>query len=273
MHLLALTYPAIDPVALRLGPLEIKWYGLAYVMGLLLGWIYMKRLVARPHLWRHDQPPMTPAQIDDLFLWVALGVVVGGRLGHVLLYEGGYYLSRPMEILKVWRGGMAFHGGMIGTIVAVILFCRRRGISALSALDLVSAAVPLGLLFGRIANFINAEVVGRVSDVPWAMAFPGYGPETRHPSQLYEAFFEGLVVFLLLAWLIHRRGALRTPGLIGAVFLVGYGAGRMFCELFKIEEYGGPFVALGTTNGMIYSLPMVLIGIWGIWWTRQRAVA
>ncbi len=266
-------YPAIHPVALEIGPIAIKWYGLAYVAGLLLGWLYIKRLLRQGHLWRAGKAPLTGEQVDDLFLWVALGVVIGGRLGHVLLYEPGYYLSNPLTILQIWRGGMAFHGGMLGTIVAMWLYARKTGAPALSVMDVVSAAVPIGLFFGRIANFINAEVIGRPSNVPWAMVIPGAGPEPRHPSQLYEALLEGLVLFAILRFLIYRRQALATPGLIGAMFLTGYGGFRMICEVFKADEYPGVLSTYFLTPGMAYSLPMLLVGLLAIGWVRRRAVA
>lgn len=272
MSLFVISYPAIDPVALQLGPLSIKWYGLAYVAGLLLGWLYMKRLVADARLWPDGRPPFPPALADDLFIWVALGVVVGGRLGHILLYEPMLYLQRPLEILKIWNGGMAFHGGMLGTILAMWLFARRQDVTPLTVMDVVAASVPFGLFFGRIANFINAEVVGRESDVPWAMAFPGWGPLPRHPSQLYEAALEGVALFLILRWLTHKQRALATPGVVGGAFLAGYGAFRIFCELFKVDEYGD--ILGGTlTRGMLYSIPMLAFGGWLILRGRSRAPA
>ena len=260
MHLLVLKFPAFDPVALQLGPIAIKWYGLAYVAGLLLGWTYIKRLLANGRLWPGGKAPLEPAVVDDLFLWVALGVVVGGRLGNVLLYDAGYYVSHPLEILQVWKGGMAFHGGLIGVIVAAWLFGRSRGVRPETVLDLVSAAVPAGLFFGRLANFINAEIVGTETSVPWAMVFPGYGPNPRHPSQLYEAALEGIALFLLLRWLTHSKGALKHPGLVGGAFLGGYGALRMFCEMFKLDEYRAILGALPITSGMVYCVPMVIAG-------------
>jgi phosphatidylglycerol:prolipoprotein diacylglycerol transferase len=262
MTLFALPYPAIDPVALQLGPLSIKWYGLAYVAGLLIGWQYMKRLVATPSLWKEGRSPFAPTLADDLFIWAAIGIVVGGRLGHVLLYEPSYYLQFPLEILKIWNGGMAFHGGMLGTILAMWLFARRQNVTPLTVMDLVAASVPFGLFFGRIANFINAEVVGRQTDVPWGMVFPGWGPQPRHPSQLYEAALEGVVLFLFLRWLTHRQGALVRPGMVGGAFLLGYGALRIFCEFFKHDEYRPWTGAQPLTMGMLYSVPMLIVGAW-----------
>lgn len=254
-------YPEINPVALQLGPFAVKWYGLAYVAGLLLGWQYLKRLLETARLWPGEQAPMASHQADDLFIWVAMGVVVGGRLGHVLFYEPGHFLRAPLEILQVWKGGMAFHGGLVGTMVAMWLFARRRGVPTLTVMDLVAAAVPFGLFFGRLANFINAEVVGRETTVPWAMVFPGYGPAPRHPSQIYEAVLEGLVVFVILRWLTHRRLALAHPGLVGGAFLAAYGGLRMVCEVFKHDEYRGLFGDIPVTVGFLYCIPMLLAGL------------
>lgn len=262
MDLLVIPYPNIDPVALKLGPLSIKWYGLAYVAGLLLGWQYIRHLLATDRYWGASRPPVPPDAADDLFVWVALGVIVGGRLGHVLLYEPVHYLTNPLEIPQVWKGGMAFHGGLIGTIAAMYLFARARKVAALSIMDLVAAAVPIGLFFGRIANFINAEVVGTPSNVPWAMVFPDWGEAPRHPAQLYEAALEGLVLFLILRFLIARRTALASPGTVGGAFLLGYGAFRIVCEMFKHDEYRRLLGDLPLTSGMAYSLPMLAFGIW-----------
>jgi phosphatidylglycerol:prolipoprotein diacylglycerol transferase len=261
MRLLAIPYPVIDPVALRLGPLEVKWYGLAYMAGLLLGWLYIRHLLRQDRLWPGGQRPFQPERADDLLLYMTVGVLVGGRLGNVLFYEPAHYLRNPLEIPAVWKGGMAFHGGLIGSILAAILFARRTGANTWSVLDLSAAATPMGLLFGRLANFINAELWGRPSDVPWAMVFPGAGPVPRHPSQLYEAFFEGAALFAVLWWLTHHRQALRRPGTVAGTFLIGYGLARSFCEIFREPDAVhllnvGPFTA-----GMLYSLPMIVAGI------------
>ncbi len=269
MNGLVIPYPAIDPVAFDLGPLSIKWYGIAYVIGLLLGWLYIKRLVGRADLWRDGKPPFQPPVADDLFVWVALGVVVGGRLGNVLLYDPGYYFQHPLEILQIWRGGMAFHGGLIGTIIAMWLFARYQAINPLSVMDAVATAVPFGLFFGRIANFINAEVIGSPTNMPWAMVFPGAGPLPRHPSQLYEALLEGLVLFLILRLLTHRFGSLKTPGMIGAAFLIGYGVFRIFCEMFKEDDYRALLEGTPLTSGMAYSIPMIVAGIVAIWFVGR----
>ncbi len=281
MRFLALNFPAIDPVAVSFGPFAVKWYGLAYVAGLLLGWLYIKKLVGDGRLWAGGKAPITAEAVDDLFLWVALGVVLGGRLGNVLLYDAGYYLRHPLEIFQIWKGGMAFHGGMLGVIVAAWLFGRRYDVRPLTIMDLTAAAVPIGLFFGRIANFINAEVVGRESNAPWAMAFCNdivrrynqgtcpAGDVPRHPSQLYEAALEGLALFLILRWLTHGKGALARPGLVGGAFLAGYGALRIVCEMFKHDEYRAILGSLPLTSGMAYCIPMVLAG----WWLIRNARA
>lgn len=273
MQLLAIPFPNIDPVAISLGPLTVKWYGLAYMAGLLLGWFYVKRLVSDNALWAAGQRRMTEPMTDDLLLLVTLGVILGGRLGHVLFYEPSYYFSQPLEILKIWRGGMSFHGGVAGVAIALIAFARWRDVGLFSAGDVVTAAVPIGLFFGRIANFINSEVVGTVSSVPWAIAFPGYGDQPRHPAMLYEAFLEGAVLFAILYWLIHKRDALKMPGLIVGAFLLGYGVFRILAELFKIEEFRLLVPDLPITRGMAYSVPMVLAGLYFIWQARRAKAA
>ena len=256
---LAIAYPNIDPILFEIGPFIIRWYALAYIAGLLLGWLYMKRLIANRTLWS-GEPAASIDDIDDLLLWVALGVILGGRAGYVLFYNPAAFLQNPAEILAIWRGGMSFHGGFLGVILAIILFCRARGLNILSILDLAGAAVTIGLFFGRLANFINAELFGRVSDVPWAMVFPGGGPEPRHPSQLYEAALEGLVLFLLLRYLAYNRLRLRTPGFIAGVFAVGYGISRIIVEFFRMPDQHIGYLAGWLTMGMILSVPMLLVG-------------
>jgi phosphatidylglycerol:prolipoprotein diacylglycerol transferase len=262
MNLLAIRYPAIDPVALQLGPSAIKWYGLAYVAGLLLGWLYIKRLLAERRLWPADAPPFGADKLDDLLLYMTAGVIAGGRLGFVLLYEPAYYLRNLLEIPQVWRGGMSFHGALVGCGVALVLFARAKGVGVRSVMDACAAAVPIGLFFGRLANFINAELWGRPSSVPWAMVFPDGGPAPRHPSQLYEAVLEGLALFVVLRWLTHAKLGLKAPGTVTGVFLVGYALGRSFSELFR-DPHPGHLLNIGPlTAGIAYSLPMLLLGIW-----------
>ena len=262
MNWLAIPYPVIDPVALQLGPLAVKWYGLAYIAGLVLGWLYIRRILATTHLWGQSGPPTDAQRVDDLLIYMTIGVLAGGRLGYVLFYEPRHFLSNPLDIPAVWRGGMSFHGGLIGSIVAIVYFARRNNANPWSMLDVCAAATPIGLFFGRLANFANAELVGRPTSVPWAMVFPGSGPLERHPSQLYEAFFEGLVLFAVLWWLTHKALALRRPGIVAGVFMLGYGLARSFCELFREPDPGhvltlGPFTA-----GILYSVPMIIVGIW-----------
>ncbi len=257
---LVLPFPSIDPVLIEFGPFAVRWYSLAYIGGLVLGWLYIKRLVSTGSLWRGD-PVTTPEKIDDLLLWVALGVILGGRLGYVLFYNLPYFLSHPAEILAVWQGGMSFHGGFLGVMVALVVFCRRYDLSILSMFDLAAAAVPIGLFFGRLANFINAELFGRVSDVYWAMVFPGGGPEPRHPSQLYEAFLEGLVMFLVLRFLTHHRGKLATPGFVAGCFAIGYGLSRILVEFFRMPDSHLGYYADVFTMGMFLSVPMVAAGL------------
>lgn len=274
----AIPFPDIDPVAISLGPVVVKWYGLAYMAGLVLGWLYIRRLLATERLWPAATPPFPLAKVDDLLLYMTVGVVLGGRLGFVLLYEPGYYLSNPLDILAVWKGGMAFHGALIGCGLAIVLFARAHRVDPLSAMDLCAAAVPLGLLFGRLANFINGELYGRPTDVPWGMVFPEarlFHPQTeptpRHPSQLYEAALEGLALFLVLRIATHRLGALRAPGRVVGLFLVGYGLARSFAELFR-EPHGGHALNIGPlTAGIAYSIPMILLGLYFLW--RARAAA
>lgn len=282
----AIPFPNFDPVAVSIGPifgygpLDIKWYGLAYVAGLVLGWLYIRRLVSTKRLWRNDTPPFIPDKVDDLLLYMTAGVVLGGRLGYVLLYQPETYLANPLEVLMINKGGMAFHGALVGTIAAIWLFARNQGVNMWSTGDLCAAAVPIGLFFGRVANFINGELFGRVSDVPWAMVFPdawklhaAVEPATRHPSQLYEAALEGLLLFLVLRYLTHHRDALKTPGVVGGMFLAGYGAARIVAELFR-EPHAGHFLNVGPfTAGMFYSLPMVLIGLALIVRARRAATA
>jgi phosphatidylglycerol---prolipoprotein diacylglyceryl transferase len=273
MGFLALHYPAIDPVALRLGPLSVKWYGLAYVAGLLLGRFYVKALLERDRLWPGEKGPFAPEKVDDLLLYMTVGVLLGGRLGYVLFYQPRFFVTNPLEIVAVWNGGMSFHGALLGSIVAIFMFARRIGAELWSVMDLAAAATPMGLFFGRLANFINAELWGRTSSVPWAMVFPDAGDLPRHPSQLYEATTEGLILFAVLWWLTHRTGALRQPGVIAGTFLTGYGLARSFCELFREPDPGHWFTIGPFTAGILYSLPMILAGILIIRMSRRRVAA
>ncbi|AYD01659.1 prolipoprotein diacylglyceryl transferase [Neorhizobium sp. NCHU2750] len=267
LHLLAiLPFPQIDPVAFSIGPLSVHWYGLAYVAGIMIGWFYARKLIERPHLWKGDAAPMTNAHLDDFLVWIAVGIVVGGRTGYVLFYDLQPMLEDPIRIIQIWNGGMSFHGGLMGSIIAMFLFARRNAIPVWSMFDIIAAVVPLGLFFGRIANFINGELWGRLSSMPWAMVFPTGGPFARHPSQLYEAGLEGIVLLSLLAIMIFRFKALRIPGLISGIFVMGYGFSRIFVEFFREPDAQLGYL-LGTnwlTMGMVLSSPMLLIGLWAI---------
>jgi phosphatidylglycerol---prolipoprotein diacylglyceryl transferase len=259
MPLLALPFPDFDPVLISIGPFAIRWYALAYILGILLGWAYARAIVRSEKPWG-GSPPMTAIDLDDFIVWVTLGIILGGRLGYVLFYNPSYFAAHPAEIVQLWKGGMSFHGGFAGCIAAVVLFGWRRNIPVLSLGDITCAAGPIGLLFGRIANFINGELWGRVTDVPWAFVFPSGGPLPRHPSQLYEAVLEGAVLFAVLAVLI-RGGALRRPGLIIGVFAIGYALARSFVEFFREPDAQLGFLWGPFTMGMALSAPMLLFGI------------
>ena len=260
--LFAIPYPAIDPILVSFGPFAIRWYALAYITGLVVGWRYCLHLASRPPkvATRHD--------IDDFLFWATLGVVLGGRLGYVLFYKPGFYLTHPAEIVAVWHGGMSFHGGALGVITAIVLFCWRRGINLLAFGDIIVCAVPIGLFFGRIANFINGELYGRPSDVPWAMVFPTGGPEPRHPSQLYEACLEGLILFAVLNLLERFTPIRQRPGALSGVFLMGYALARMIGELFREPDAFLGYFTFGVTMGQILSVPLLLIGLALFLWAR-----
>ena len=277
MPVFAIPFPMIDPVAVQLGPLSIKWYGLAYVVGLLGGWWYARRLVASDALWAGRARPQ-PVELDDMLLFVAFGVVLGGRIGFVLFYDLPRYLERPQDIFAIWQGGMSFHGGLIGATLGLWLFAGRRGYPALSVFDLAAAVVPIGLLLGRIANFINGELWGRPApDFPYAMVFPNGGPLPRHPSQLYEAFAEGLLLFVLVNLLV-RAGGFRRPGFVAGVFGMGYAVARIVCEFFREPDpqlgflFGTSVDALsgGITMGMLLSLPVFFAGLWLVLRSRRE---
>lgn len=278
-------FPDIDPelfsVSLFGIELALRWYALAYIVGIVLGWRLVLRAVKRPALWPGERPVMSPAQVEDFLFWVILGVILGGRLGYVFFYQAGYYLSHPGEILQVWQGGMSFHGGALGVILAGFLYTARHSIARLSTADMVCLGLPPGLFLGRLANFINAELWGRPTDLPWGVAFPGEAAQfcpgvagicARHPSQLYEALLEGLILGLLLVWLAWRRGGFKRPGLIAGTFFAGYGLARFAVEFVRQPDalFVSPANPLGLawqaggwglTMGQILSLPMILVGL------------
>jgi len=310
MPLFVIPFPAIDPIAIPLGPFAIRWYALAYIVGLVIGWRYCLMLA--------DRPPnlVGRREVDDFLVWATLGVVLGGRIGYVLFYNLAYYADHPVQALYLWHGGMSFHGGAIGVTVAIILFARLRGVSILALSDIVIEAVPIGLFFGRIANFINGELYGRAGSVPWAMQFPTelladpaeasaaidaaskidpafnsvdaiiaadrHNPQIqailaqiltpRHPSQLYEAASEGILLFLLLLYAEHR-GARRRPGFETGLFLAGYAAARMAGELFRQPDIQIGYLAFGLTMGQLLSIPVLLAGFAFIWRARRMPAA
>ncbi|MGQ3676516.1 prolipoprotein diacylglyceryl transferase [Xanthobacter sp. TB0139] len=259
MTMLALPFPTIDPVLVEIGPLAIRWYALAYIAGLVLGWLLARALVSRPALWG-GVAPMKPQDLDDALFWATLGVILGGRIGYVLFYNFSYYAANPGEIIAVWKGGMSFHGGLAGTILALLWFARSRGIRILSMLDVAGVVAPLGLLFGRLANFINSELWGRPTDVAWAVIFPNGGNIPRHPSQLYEAALEGLILFLVMMLLV-RLGGLRRPGLATGLFAIGYALARIIVEFFREPDPQLGYLAFGTTMGQWLSVPLLLAGL------------
>ncbi len=258
-----LPYPNIDPVFLRLGPLQFRWYGLMYLLSLAAAYFVIKlRAAARGVAISKDQ-------LYDLIVYAAVGVFAGGRLGYVLFYNLPYYLEHPAKIVAVWEGGMAFHGGLLGTILAVWLFCRRRGFPFYTIADLAAITVPIGLGLGRLGNFINGELYGRPSDAPWCMVFPGGGPECRHPSQLYEAGLEGGLLFIVL-WLIGRQPT--PPGTVCWSFITGYGLCRVVVEFFREPDFHLGFILGPFSMGQLLSAPMILIGAFMLAWGYQKAV-
>ncbi|MGV6805732.1 MAG: prolipoprotein diacylglyceryl transferase [Ruegeria sp.] len=282
-----LNFPDLSPELFSISifgmEFALRWYALAYIAGILIAWRMALVAIRRPALWPGQTPPLRPEQLEDLITWIILGVILGGRLGFVLFYQPAFYLSHPLDILKVWQGGMSFHGGLLGVVTAAFLFARRQKISLLPLTDLIAHTVPPGLLLGRLANFVNAELWGRPSEVPWAVIFPGAAAQdcvgvaagmcARHPSQLYEAAMEGVLLGILLLWLVYRQGALSWPGRVTGVFLAGYGVSRFIVEFFRQPDAqfvspGNPLglawhiSGYGLTMGQLLSLPMIALGLW-----------
>ena len=260
MPFLTIAFPEIDPIAISIGPIAIRWYALAYIAGIVFGWLYARSLVKNERLWG-GPAPITLLQLDDFILWVTIGIIVGGRTGYVLFYNPAFFAQHPAQIFVLWNGGMSFHGGFLGCVAAVMLFCRVNGIPTLSLGDITTGVAPIGLLLGRLANFIKGELWGREADasVPWRMVFPDGGPLPRHPSQLYEAGLEGLLLFIVLAVMI-RMGALKRPGLILGSFIAIYGLARITGEFFREPDPQLGFLWGGLTMGMLLSVPMIIAG-------------
>lgn len=281
--------PEIFSISLFGMEFALRWYALAYIAGIVIGWRLVVAAVRRPALWPGDQAPMTPDQVEDLLTWVIVGVILGGRLGFVLFYQPAYYIQNPGEILLIWQGGMSFHGGLLGVVAACLGYAWRRRIRWLSLADVLCMATPAGLMLGRIANFINAELWGRPTDLPWGVIFPGAmaqdcpgvaGACARHPSQLYEAALEGLLLGAVLLWMAWRRGALKRPGRLTGVFFAGYGIARFLVEFARQADpqfitpdnplgHVVQLGAAGVTMGQLLSLPMVAIGLGFILWSRR----
>lgn len=262
---MTIAFPMIDPVLVEVGPVVIRWYALAYITGLVLGWRYMIWLASQKNSFVKSE------HADDFLTWATFAVILGGRLGYVLFYKPEFYLANPGEIIKTWQGGMSFHGGLLGVMIAAVWYTRIHKIRFMAFLDLACAVAPLGLFFGRIANFINSELWGRTTDVAWGVVFPNGGPYPRHPSQIYEALLEGLLM-LVIMHLVWRRESLRSkPGVLAGVFLMGYGLSRMVVEMFRQPDAHLGYLIGGTTMGQWLSLPMVIVGVGLIVWAHKKA--
>ncbi len=287
-----MTFPEFDPVLIHLGPLPLRWYALAYVTGIVLGWVYAAKIIKTERVWAPGRPPINGPQLDDLVLWITLGIILGGRFGYALFYKPvmfaqlftGESLGERLELFQLWTGGMSFHGGFLGVCLAIAWFGRKHGANLLSLGDAIAPVVPLGLFFGRIANFINGELWGRTTDVPWAIRFCnarieqlyGFCPagnEPRHPSQLYEAGLEGVLLFVVLGLAVWKWSLLRRPGYVTGLFLVGYGLSRAVLETVRQPDVGMENFPLGLTMGMMLSIPMILVGAWLIWRARMQPPA
>jgi phosphatidylglycerol:prolipoprotein diacylglycerol transferase len=260
MPFLTIAFPAFDPIAISIGPIAIRWYALGYIGGIVLGWMYARALIKRPNLW-NGASPITLLDMDDFILWVTAGIILGGRTGYVLFYNLPFFIQHPAEIFELWKGGMSFHGGFLGCVAAVMLFCWKRNLPTLSLGDITCGVAPIGICLVRLTNFINGELWGRPADssVPWAMVFPNGGPLPRHPSQLYEATLEGFVLFTILALMI-RFGALKRPGMILGSFIAIYGFARIVGEFFREPDPQLGFLWGGLTMGMLLSVPMIIAG-------------
>ena len=264
-----MNFPNIDPVIFEIGPFALRWYSLAYIAGIMLAWRYMVRIVENQKLWP-EPPTITAADIDDFIIWITIGIIVGGRLGYVAFYNFDYYINNPQDILAVWQGGMSFHGGFLGTTLAAILFAWRRNISMFQLGDVMAVASPIGLFLGRIANFINGELWGRTTDVPWGFVFPTGGPLARHASQLYEAILEGLLLLCVLSFLVYRKSILSRPGTLIGLFFAGYGISRFLVEFVREPDAHIGTLYLGLSMGQYLSMPMIICGICFVFFAQRH---
>ncbi|HKD27424.1 MAG TPA: prolipoprotein diacylglyceryl transferase [Xanthobacteraceae bacterium] len=271
MPISIIPFPDLNPVLVTIGPFAIRWYALGYIFGILFGWLYARAIIRNERNWG-GPAPLKVEDLDDFILWVTLGIILGGRTGYVLFYNLPYFIAHPLEIFQVWKGGMSFHGGFLGCVVAVMGFATVRRLSVLSLGDITCAVAPIGILLVRLANFVNGELWGRPADVPWAMIFPHGGPFPRHPSQLYEAGLEGLVLLMVLGLMV-RAGALRRPGLILGAFAAIYAVMRSFCELFREPDPQLGFLWGGMTMGMLLSIPLFIAGVLLIGFALRRQPA
>lgn len=260
---MSIAFPNIDPVIIHIGPLAVRWYALAYVAGILLGWWYLIKLNT------HTAKVLTQKALDDIVVYATLGIILGGRLGYILFYNADYYFSNPLEILKVWSGGMSFHGGLLGLLAAVYLLCRKEKMDFVRVMDLVACVAPIGIFFGRMANFINGELYGRYTDVAWGVVFPSGGNIPRHPSQIYEALLEGLLLFVILAILAWGTSLRDKRGALSGIFLIGYALARGSIEWFREPDEQIGFLFQSFTMGQLLSLPMLLMGLGLVAWSLQ----
>lgn len=260
-------FPQIDPVAVHIGGFGLRWYSLAYLAGIILGWLLMRKLI------RRHPSQITPTMVDDIVFWATVGLIVGGRIGYILFYNFGYYVENPMQVFALWKGGMSFHGGLLGVLVSIFFYARSVKVRFFEITDILACVVPIGLFFGRLANFINSELFGRVTvSVPWAVIFPNGGPLPRHPSQLYEAGFEGIFLFFILYFLWTSSVWIRIrPGFISGLFLLCYALIRCVVENFREPDAQIGFLFARVTMGQMLTIPMLIIGIWIMIWAAKKS--
>jgi|TARA_B100001093_G_scaffold224164_1_gene214769 phosphatidylglycerol:prolipoprotein diacylglycerol transferase len=258
MFTTSILLPYIDPVALKISAVNVHWYGISYLLGILLGWYYLKYICKKTEKYKIQ---INISDLSEIIPWIVLGILLGGRLGYVFIYDIYYFIDYPLDIIKIWTGGMSFHGGLIGLVIALYYFTKRKGKKFFAMMDLIAIAAPIGIFFGRISNFINAELIGKVSNVKWAVIYPNEQLISRHPSQIYEAILEGIVIFFILFYLTRKYSLLAKSGLASALFLILYGFFRIICEFYRLpDQHIGYLINETITMGIIISLPMILTG-------------
>lgn len=268
--MLAIAFPTIDPVLISIGPLDIRWYALSYIVSIIVGYFYAVSLTARSDLWAHQKAPISGQKCSDFLVWCALGIIVGGRLGYVIFYQPDLIWTNPLAVPNTTLGGMSFHGGLIGLSLCIFWFARRHKVSVLCLLDITAMATPIGLFLGRISNFINAELYGSSTQMPWGVIFPNAGSFARHPTQLYEAILEGIGIFILLRLLAYRRGLLKRPGFAAGLFCILYAIARIFVEFFRLPDAHIGYLFGPVTMGMVLSTPMIVAGGWLIYLAHKK---